>query len=94
MSMDEDGRVAYEAICDRAEREANARASHPEGGTCGECSYCRRYCFDECESRSVRDELNAHYGICTETPELPVLVPVDRWVSWEDCWMEDNDGAL
>lgn len=59
---------------------------HPEGGTCGECRNCVVRCFDAMADRVARDDLNACYGICVETPEHPYLVALDEEHSWDECW--------
>lgn len=78
--------MACQAEIDELREYGEVRHPHPDGGTCGECSHCYKDCFDECGSRSVRDELAARYGICLYDECQPVLVPLGRWVSWEDCW--------
>lgn len=59
---------------------------HPDGGTCRACSLCRVGCFDAAAPRALRDELTAAYGICTEAPDEPLLVPLDEWHEWDECW--------
>ena len=94
MSVDEDGRVAYEAICDRAEREANARASHPEGeprdgGKCWEC--------DSFHELLASDSLNPGFArqlsFCGACIADGCVTIVDRseWHSADECWEEDAD---
>lgn len=59
---------------------------HPDGGACRDCSHCVTCCFDEAQGDRLRDELTARYGVCNECPDEPVLVPLDQWHDWDDCW--------
>ena len=94
MSMDEDGRVAYEAICDRAEREANARASHPEGeprdgGKCWECASFHEVQASDCLP-SVVARILAFCGACVSDDSV-TIVDRSEWHSADECWEEDAD---
>lgn len=68
-----------------AERHMNEGEEHPCGGECRFCSHCVMCCFDEA-APSIKDTLNAEYGICREAPDEPFIVPLDQWHDWEDCW--------
>lgn len=82
-SLEEVERVCEANTLAQADRYMS---EHREGGTCRECRNCRMLCFDAAPKR-LADELNADYGICTET-DAPELVALDDYHDWDECWVE------
>lgn len=81
-SLEEVERICEANTLAQAERYMS---ENREGGTCRECLSCVTCCFDEA-APSIKDTLNAEYGICREAPDEPFIVPLDQWHDWEDCW--------
>lgn len=83
-------RAAESCVLGSAERHANG----PEtlrGGTCRDCGYCLRDCFDAARGAALRDVLNAEYGICAGDRDEPRLTPLDEWYPWDECWIPRRD---
>ena len=84
-------RAAESCVLADAERHASELyddGSHPDGGTCRACSHCVRNAFAAAKTKTLEDELVAHYGICAREADEPELVALDEWHEWDECWTE------